>query len=209
MPAIKCPACGCRHLQAVTACHNCGRPLEAAPDLPVSTSENLPASSSDDEVESYKRFIAGSARASQKARDKDLVSVEQELPAGSPRSTRVPPERQLVRVGEQRPEARPRETNLQPYATTFDVTLPDPFTNSRSQELGDVLIEDEHRKRDKLPWYFLGIRPALSGVVMHIDSKEEIFNNPDMLSSLACQRETLLKILFGLRQLTLLQRCRS
>ncbi|WP_220205107.1 hypothetical protein [Reticulibacter mediterranei] len=170
MPVIKCPACGCRHLQAVTTCHNCGRPLEAVPDQPVGASENAPVSSSDDGAET------------RGAQDEDSISVEQERPAGPPRSQRVP---QIVKAGETGRAIRQRENDIQPYATTHDVTLPDPFTNSRSQAIGNVQITDESWQQDKLPWYFLGMRPTLAGVVMHIESKEEVFNNPDIMASLA------------------------
>ncbi len=168
MPAIKCPACGCRHLQAVTVCHNCGRPLVTVPDQANNAPEDVSVSSSDDGVET------GSVQ------DEDTPSAGQGRSAGSPRSLSVPP--QLVNAGKTRQEVR---TNIQPYATTLDVTLPDPFANSHSQAIGNVQIADESWKQGKLPWYFLGIRPTLAGMVMHIESKEEVFNNPDILAALA------------------------
>jgi hypothetical protein len=134
-------------------------------------SEDAPVSSSDGGVKT------GSVQ------DEDTTSAGQGRPAGSTRSLSVPPK--LVNAGKTRQEVRQRETDIQPYATTLDVTLPDPFANSHSQAIGNVQIADESWKQDKLPWYFLGIRPTLSGIVMHIDSKEEVFNNPDILAALA------------------------
>lgn len=184
MPAIKCPACGCRHLQAVTTCHNCGRPLVDAPDQPVSAPEDPPASSNDDEVGTRSK------------QDDASVSAEHERPA-APRPPRVP---QVVKAGKMGQAARRRENDIQPYATTLDVTLPDPFASSRSQAIANVQIEDESWKRDKLPWYFLGIQPTIYGIVMHIESKEEVFNNPDILASLAMILVEFIWILVNVQQ---------
>jgi predicted nucleic acid-binding Zn-ribbon protein len=187
MPAIKCPACGCRHLQAVATCHNCGRPLVAAPDQPISDSEDAPISSSDDGVEASS------------ARDEEVVSEEQERPANPPGALKKM--QQLVKAGETRPGGvRRREADIQPYATTLDVTLPDPFADSRSRAIGNVQITDESWKQDKLPWYFLGTRPTLSGIVMHIESKEEVFNNPDIMASLAMVLVEFIWILVNVQQ---------
>ncbi|GCE03486.1 hypothetical protein KDAU_08150 [Dictyobacter aurantiacus] len=96
--------------------------------------------------------------------------------------------------------AQQRETELQPYETTLDVTLPDPFATSRSWTSEDALMAAENGKRDKLPWYFPRIRPAIAGVVMHIESKEEIFNDPDIFASLAMLLVEFLWILVNIQQ---------
>jgi hypothetical protein len=95
---------------------------------------------------------------------------------------------------------RQRENDIQPYAATLDATLPDSFADSRSQAIGNVLITDESWKHDKLPWYFPRIRPTIFGIVMHIESKEEIFNNPDILASLAMLLVEFIWILVNVQQ---------
>jgi len=132
--------------------------------------------------------------------------VQQVAPAGG-----TPALRQLVvRQGDPRPalpQAWQKQRDLQvyePYETSLDIVPPEAFSAfpgaaSTKEEL-EKTIEPEWWKTDKLPWYFPKVRPQTSGMVVHIESKEEIIDYPDIFAAIATLLVGLIWVLVDVQQ---------
>lgn len=195
MTAIQCPSCGYRHLEAVATCMNCGAPL-----IPLHKQLSAPGNGNrarstpgreDNEVAEYERFIA---------------SPGQRKLDGQPKDT---PEHHLIKHAPVPPKARQtwkKSKELQPYnpyETMIDVVPPMGFS-SRSvaiREEQEQVVDLELWKKDKLPWNFPTSRPIVSGTVVHIESKEEIIDYPDIIAAIVTLLTEIIWIMANVQQI--------
>ncbi len=202
MAIIKCPSCGHRHFQAMPYCINCGAPLSSQEDsvqpvqardnaviVPSSTPKPSPRS---DGIASYERSNAQTNAQAAEAEGVPAHAVARS-PQHEPEPQGTNPSRQLVRREELRPTTREtwkKKTEVQlyePYETAVSIAAPDPFGQSAVSTVvheETQAIDPEHWKKDRLPWYFPKIQPNIAGTVIHMETKEEVIDYPDMFAAI-------------------------
>ena len=195
MAIIKCSSCGHRHFQVVPLCINCGASLSQWTDgeqwattgtlnvTPHTPHESSTPSSNDSA--SYERFLVETP---------DSQSIE-EPEHDRPHSKSEAPSRQLVRREEFRPAQRQvwkKKNAIQPYQsyeTAMNIAAPHTFAQPASmilvKENAEQVINPESWHTDRLPWYFPKIRPSIVGTVIHMESREEVIDYPDLLAAIA------------------------
>ncbi len=115
----------------------------------------------------------------------------------SPQSVSPAPSRQLVRrqmdVQQVPRQSWKKQTAIQTYNEPYDTDLqlaPSPFS---MPGFGGVSVTEErvrtadpeYWKTDKLPWWYRRIKPNIAGSVIHMESKEEVVDYPDILAAVA------------------------
>lgn len=110
------------------------------------------------------------------------------------------PSRQLITsdtsmqtTAENRRWQKQKQNTLQiyePYETAVDIATQDPFTSApfgttTVKEEQTRTVDPEYWKTAKFPLFFLRIRPSLTGTVLHMETKEEIIDHPDLFAAIA------------------------
>jgi hypothetical protein len=221
MPAIKCPACGYRHFQVVPACMNCGASFTASnstsnvqqPHTPsrhtISSNSLAPTDPNDDDITAYEQFQ--NATTAPKEPNKPTRGSSQRtkntISTRSQANNRALSQG-LVTTNNSQPAPRQlwqKTTDLQmyePYETMIDITPPNPFANDPGNALAIIPEGGEvvDWRAEKYPWYFPKTKPHVSGKVLHIESKEEIADFPDIFAALATLLMELLWVLINVQQ---------
>lgn len=176
MPALKCPACGHRHFQAVANCLNCGEPLgepsvefnpfnsvvEPTPTPkpvkrtgPATPPRRIAAQSSRTaaDIAEYERRLA--ARASGQTMQDGYAQNSAPTPDDNGRQLQ-PYAQQMPSTEVEQPGRWRKQTAVQtytPYQTAIDVSSPDPFQSSSSRHADPdrpptrIRIEEEQEQR--------------------------------------------------------------
>jgi hypothetical protein len=176
---------------------------------------SAPAFSSNRDLEDYERFLTENQGgedspifqpAENPAENNDEDEAVRQTTEALARQLSRHEERQLVPHQAHSTHQGLENTALQaygPYGTELDVVMPDPFAGSRSiavQNEQERETAAERWKTDRLPWYFPRTKPQVAGIVMHIESKEEVIDYPDVLTAIVTLLVEFLWILLNIQQ---------
>jgi hypothetical protein len=162
------------------------------------------ASEEDEDIAAYERFL----NEDQQADDDDDEQDEAPVPARPQKQhAGKASSRQMVVHTNQQPMPRQqwrKQTELQtqePYETMIDLVPPDPFAGTFSvKEKQEQAVGDEEWQNQKLPWYFPKSKPRIAGTVLHIESKEEAVDYPDLYAAIATLLVELIWVMINVQQ---------
>ncbi len=201
MPSFKCPACGHRHFQEVPKCLNCGTAFVSAPrqQRERAAETPMPEPVNDNDIAEFESFAAEIAQSKAEREEQKEELPDQRDPdsadsePGEYQPVSPEPSRQLVRrqmdVQQVPRQSWKKQTAIQTYSEPYDMAL----ELAPMAGFGGIAIREEplkvgdpeYWKADKLPWGFPRIKPDITGAVIHMESKEEVVDYPDLFAAVA------------------------